>query len=406
MALPLFALMGGAVDYGNAVSVSSALQAASDAAVLAAASLPADASPDQRAGVAANLFSTNVAAHGVTGATPEIRVEGNSISVSVSANVPTAFLQLMRINTIAVAVSAQSTYTVDSSAKACLLALDPESLNGIHIQGAGRVNYPACWAHTNSLQASAINAAGSNATAIGAGHCAVGGIAAPLGNFSPTPISGCQTISDPFAMVSAYSSSGSYIASFATPAIPSNCAANNLNLKKGSYRLDPGRYCGGLSIQAQASVTFSPGIYIIDNGQFNVQSGANVSGSDVLFYFRGPNASLTIIGGGTVSLTGRSSSSSYSSFLFIADATNWGGVSNIQGGGALNLEGILYMPTQTILVTGNGDVNGSSTYFGMVAKDFSFQGNGQFNLVPHDTNATLTDIMANIPIVTNVRLSH
>ena len=66
MALPLFVLMGGAVDYGTAVSVSSELQAASDAAVLAAASLPADASPDQRVGVAANLFSTNVAAHGVT----------------------------------------------------------------------------------------------------------------------------------------------------------------------------------------------------------------------------------------------------------------------------------------------------------------------------------------------------
>ena len=106
--------------------------------------------------------------------------------------------------------------------------------------------------------------------------------------------------------MSAYSSSGSYIASFDTPAIPSNCAANNLNLKKGSYSLVPGRYCGGLSIQAQASVTFSPGIYIIDNGQFKVQSGANVSGSNVLFYFSGPNASLTIIGGGTVSLTGRS----------------------------------------------------------------------------------------------------
>ena len=70
------------------------------------------------------------------------------------------------------------------------------------------------------------------------------------------------------------------------------------------------------------------------------------------------------------------------------------------------LEGILYMPTQTILVTGNGDVNGSSTYFGMVAKDFSFQGNGQFNLVPQEANTTLTDIMATIPIVTNVRLSH
>src|SRR6478736_3667520 len=95
MALPLFISMGAAVDYGNAVSINSKLQSASDAAVLAAASLPADTSADQRTSVAANLFATNTTGHGVTGATPQITVDGNSISVSASVSVPTAFLQLI-----------------------------------------------------------------------------------------------------------------------------------------------------------------------------------------------------------------------------------------------------------------------------------------------------------------------
>ena len=144
-------------------------------------------------------------------------------------------------------------------------------------------------------------------------------------------------------------------------------------------------------------MTLNPGgIYIIDNGELNVQSGANVTGSDVLFYFTGANAHMTLIGGGTVTLKGRDQSSSYASFLFIADANAWqGNASNIQGGGSLTLEGVLYMPTQTILVSGNGDVNGTSTstYFAMVAKDFNFKGNGRFNLIPASSSTLLKDIM-------------
>ena len=156
-----------------------------------------------------------------------------------------------------------------------------------------------------------------------------------------------------------------------------------------------------MSLQAQAKVTLSPGIYIIDNGELNVQSGANLTGSNVLFYFTGASAHMTLIGGGTVTLKGRAQSSSYASFLFIADANAWqGNASNIQGGGSLTLEGVLYMPTQTILVSGNGDVNGTSTYFAMVAKDFNFKGNGTFNLIPASSSTSLKDIM---PTAQNLR---
>ena len=115
---------------------------------------------------------------------------------------------------------------------------------------------------------------------------------------------------------------------------------------------------------------------------------------------------MTLIGGGTMNLKGRTAGQSYASFLFIADAANVGGVSNIQGGGTLNLEGILYMPTQTILVSGNGDVNGTSKYFGMVAKNFDFRGNGTFNLVTYSGATTLTNVMPNIPTLATVALKY
>jgi hypothetical protein len=117
---------------------------------------------------------------------------------------------------------------------------------------------------------------------------------------------------------------------------------------------------------------------------------------------------MTLIGGGTVTLRGRDPSSSFSSFLFLADATAWeGNASNIQGGGSMTLEGVLYMPTQTVLVSGNGDVNGdnSSTYFAMIAKDFNFKGNGKFNLFAGSSATSYTDIMPTTHVVKRVWLT-
>ena len=69
-----------------------------------------------------------------------------------------------------------------------------------------------------------------------------------------------------------------------------------------------------------------------------------------------------------------------------------------QGGGTMNLEGMLYMPTQRIEVSGNGNVNGSSPYFAMVAKDFYFRGNGTFKMSKSTGGASAADIVPNLPV--------
>ncbi|MFM9943342.1 MAG: hypothetical protein ACKVP7_28080 [Hyphomicrobiaceae bacterium] len=288
-----------------------------------------------------------------------------------------------------------------TTGKICMLALDPNSSDGIHIQGNNQIKYIDCWGHTNSTMGTAINAAGnSGSTAVGLGHCAVGG-ASVTTQYSPAVTTGCQNVPDPFATVSAYSTTASYVPNFALPTVGSTCKSTNLNLKKGTYTLDPGRYCGGISIQAQAKVTLNPGIYIIDNGQFLVQSGSNLSGSNVMFYFTGAASRMTIIGGGVINLKGRSTGSTYAGFLFIAHPNaNTDGESNIQGGGIMTLEGVLYMPRQRIEVSGNGHVNGSTNYFAMVAKDFYFRGNGDFFFKKHAGGTNIPDVMPNMPVAT------
>ena len=355
---------------------------------------PTNAQREQRA---YDVFVANTSSSSVAGLIPTISVAGNYVTVSVDASIRTNFLGIMNMTDIDVGVSTKTEkYELTSSSTVggksiCLLALDPQSDDGIHIQGDNQVRYLNCVGYTNSTKSTAINANGSNATAVGEQHCAVGGYTAthPTISYSPAPKTGCTPVADPFATVSAYATTGTYTTTFPTPTIPSTCRANGLSLRKGTFTLQPGRYCGGLDIKAQATVTLEEGIYIIDDGIFNVQSGANVSGSNVLFYLRGTNARAQVIGGGTISLVGRSTGTDHAGFIMIAHPNaNPMGESNIQGGGTFNMEGMIYMPKQRIEVSGNGDVNGTSKYFAIVAKDFYFRGNGTFNFKVHEGNGS------------------
>lgn len=402
--VPAVLLSAGSVDYGRVLSEQARLQGAADAASIAASKM-IDASQAQRQSVALSVFNANTSTdQGDDAAVVTANVSGDSVTVSATKKVRTPFLSLANISSIDAAASATAHGTtvgdLSTAQKACLLALDPASADGIHIQGSNQIKYTDCWAHTNSTLATAINGNSSSSSAVGLGHCAVGNWSDPHSSYSPKPKAGCAAVADPYANVSAYSAN-SYEAKFTLPTKAATCKANNLNLKKGTFALDPGRYCGGMTIMAGATVTLKPGVYYLDNGILDVKSGASLTGDDVLFYLQGTNSRFEIIGGGNVSLTGRQAGSTYEGFVLIAHPdANPMGESNIQGGGTFKLEGMLYAPKQRIEVSGNGDVNGGAVnFFGMVAKDFYFRGNGVFNLKKHG-GGSLPDIM---PMITPVQ---
>ena len=401
--VPVILLVGGAIDVGNVYTHQQRLQAAGDAAVLAANTM-GEATEDQRTTIALKSFQANVTdTPALANLVPEITASGTTVSLKATTQIPTPFLSMMQLSSMTIHTNTRAdAEVIDTSTtpgKICMLALDPNHSDGIHIQGTNQIRYPNCWAHTNSTMGTAINAAGnSGATAVGKGHCAVGG-ASVTTQYSPAVKTGCQHVPDPFAAVSAYHASQAYQANFALPSATGTCIGNNMNLKKGTFTLSPGRYCGGLELQAHAKVTLNPGVYIIDSGRLLVQSGSWIQGNNVVFYFTGPNARLELIGGGVINLQGRHSGSSYAGFLFIAHANaNTNGKSNIQGGGIMNIEGMLYMPRQTIEVSGNGHVNANAKYFGMIAKNFYFRGNGEFHMNVHGSSSVVPDVMPTMPV--------
>ncbi len=120
-----------------------------------------------------------------------------------------------------------------------------------------------------------------------------------------------------------------------------------------TYHLSPGTYCGGIKVQS--NVVFDEGIYIIHNGDFDANAGAEMSGSNVGFFLTGDTEGD--VGGmkqnGQVSMDfSATESGEYAGILFYQDLTAPGNHHqdlSFNGGADMSLDGVIYAPY--------GDVN-------------------------------------------------
>ena len=385
MLVPLLAVTGAAVDYGRAVSAKSKLQGIVDAAANAGARLPATANQNREKAVLA-VFDANVTGTELEGVQPQVQASNADTSVKATYTMETALLGLIGIDEIDVTAKTTSRSHVENGGVVCLLALNPDTPDGLHLQGINKTSQRNCWAWVNSTNATAINAVGASA-GVAQGFCTAGGVTGSE-HFSPAPYKGCDPYEDPFA---AKFSSFSYSAS---------CTKTNTDLKSGAYTLEPGTYCGGITVRPQATVTFKPGLYVIKGGEFEVQAGSSVSGTDVTFYFTGSGTSFEVRGGGNMDFRApkADATAGVPGFLFIQDKTsNPGAEMIIQGGGRVKMEGVLYAPTWRVNISGNGEINQDSKFLAMIADSFYMEGNGKLYINSDAPAVGLPDLMPKIP---------
>src|ERR1051326_6872577 len=60
----------------------------------------------------------------------------------------------------------------------------------------------------------------------------------------------------------------------------SGCDENNLTIKTATTK-SQGVYCGGISINAGATLTLNPGIYYLDQGSLSMAGNATLTGTGV-----------------------------------------------------------------------------------------------------------------------------
>ena len=385
--LPVAFMVGASLDYGNALRAKSALQVATDAAALAGASLLA-ASDQARTTLAQNVFQANLPRFMQTAATAVVEPALENVKVTSSFAVPTTFARIMNVTSIPVAASANVTIdTAIADGSVCLLALGNSStVEGIALGGNSTIADQKCWAWSNSTSSKSLDAWGSS-DATAAGFCAAGGVYGSS-KFTPQPLTNCAQRPDPFATL-------------AMPIVGA-CDYTNKQFNNGTATASPGVYCGGLELKPQATVTFSPGVYIIRNGKLNVQAQSQAIGTGVTIIFSGQGAGFEVKGGGGMDLKAPTSGT-YAGFLFVDDRNNKP-VENvtITGGGTIKMQGILYMPSRAVNIGGNGQMNQTSSFFAMVADHYSLGGTGDLYMKTNYATAGFPDLLPKVTRLTRM----
>jgi hypothetical protein len=353
-------MLGGAaisVDYSTLVREDSRLQIAVDTATSAAAEhLPdtAAATSEARRILAINLPSGtygDLAAR----ATVEFGVwENNSFTAqtgedkavrvaarwdnSVSQALPTTFgsvLGVVALQPFAEAVG------IPSAGAVCMLGLGPGSGTvGLKIGGGDTAFASNCEVHIHASEPAQALEIGSGGSLQSLRTCVVGGVKG-AGGASPPAEAGCdEPREDP---LSGYS-----------PAISTACTEPLLTIAGTVETIYPGVYCGGMEINGAATVTFSPGIYVIKDGPFKISSTSTVSGNGVTFYFTGMTTKIQITADSPAHFTAPTSGPT-AGILFL-EGPNLEPQAKVKISSGVNAyyDGLTYMPTQHIEFAGGG----------------------------------------------------
>jgi hypothetical protein len=258
-------VIGLAVDAARWNSHKTDLQNLADGAALSAAHEIQLGASEERLGEVVEAYITGVGkgdlvefeTNAVRGAAPEgaalsrtqASIEG--LTVRVSQKMELTFGQLLLPELDAIQVSAT---VMARGIRICVVGLDESGADTLRLDDKAKLSAGDCSVYVNSSSPVAIHA-NDKSLVDSLMICSTGGYQGSATNFAPNvPVTDCPVTSDPLAHREIPASS----------ACPLN--AEPLVLIGVTRTLSPGTYCGGLVIDKGASVTLSPGIYVIKNG--------------------------------------------------------------------------------------------------------------------------------------------
>jgi hypothetical protein len=175
---------------------------------------------------------------------------------------------------------------------------------------------------------------------------------------------------------------------YANRTIPSPGTCNGVHGPiSGTVTLSQGTYCGNnaFKINGGANVTLNPGVYILDQTDFNIAGGATITGTGVTIILTSSGSfnnvgNIIINGGSTVNLTAPTSGA-YSGMVFWQDArAPDANKDNFSGGTSMTITGAIYLPSQTVSFSGGNGTNGAggTGCTQLIANIINFNGNSQF----------------------------
>jgi hypothetical protein len=250
----------------------------------------------------------------------------------------------------------------------CTLSLDPNASGATTVKGSAQVTLNGCDMYDDSNSATALTVNGS-ATVSARSVDVVGGVSGTSNITVSQDIATDQPYSpDPYVNTPNPNFSG--------------CDQKNFSAKGTVPPLSPGVYCGGMKLNAGASVTLNPGIYYLDGGSLDVSGGATLTGNGVTLVFTsstGQNyATATINGGATINLTAPTSGQTQGIVLFGDRNMPTGTGFKFNGGASQYFGGAIYIPKGAVDFAGGANTSTGCTQ--LIGDTLTFTGNSNLSI--------------------------
>lgn len=421
LGLPLVVATTFVTDYSKAETEKVNVKSALDAAVVAAVNNNS-LSLSQKEAYARTHFIENYDGEIEFELTP--KAENNRVQMSAFGISPVSVAETLGIEGIE--LFEQSAAVQTSENVICALSLANDSADAITFKGNSTFTAPTCSVHSNSIHPDAMRVVG-NAQARAKNFCAVGG---GRGLFQPYLKSDCAAVEDPYEHIRAPesgpckvernirdireqilaaeqqidSAASALLARFGGDPADGAGTAQWLaslfeNVTGSNATLQPGTYCGGLTVDGR-NVRFAPGNHIILDGPLVFKNGAQAVGDDVTFVMKGLPSVLRIESGANVALKAPSTGE-MAGLAFFQDVQRELGVEGVfpngenvlSSGGSLNVTGTVYFPTQSVKVVSNAVFGAEAPATSFVAYELSFAGNADIRVAVDHQKAGLPPIM-------------
>ncbi|MGK2962506.1 MAG: Tad domain-containing protein [Gemmatimonadaceae bacterium] len=280
------------------------------------------------------------------------------VEVVIARNVPTLMAHLF--NRSSWDVRARAVAGVSTTSFNCIYTLNP---TGVSLQLDGSIVANCGVSVNGTLDAKAgsnLDATSISAAIVDARNADIDPPASSGAAASPNPLAAFDTV----------------IANYIAPRVPlaQTCDYATKVVVSADLTLNPGTYCGGISVNTGShKLTLNPGVYIIAGGGFTVQTSGRVDGAGVtIINTNGPVNNPALYepfyfgNGSKCNLTSPPSGELFEGMLLIQDPeageTGTTYVNTFACADDTPLGGTIYLPTQTAFFQGSNNstqINGS-----------------------------------------------
>lgn len=397
---------GGAVDFQNRQLQRTALQEAADALAMRGARefMLENATESQ---IEALVRATANAQYQDSLGAFTIAADAESDDKSVTAaltQTPRRGIFLHNLAAFQAPITVSATAVARGTANVCVVALEDKGEGAVKSEGSAKLLASKCSILSNSTSSRGVQAAGFSRLKA-ALICSAGGAQGGALNFEPQALTDCPVFEDPLRDrlepdVGACNHSNLELGD-STPVIGlvGSLLTTAISLLDGSdedtligytrYDLTPGVYCGGIRIRADADVHLEPGIYVIKDGDLEIELGGRLFGKGVGLFFTGAGAVFTFKPQSIVHLTAPEDGIMAGMLMMENRDRAATETYSILSSNARTLLGTIYLPQGRLHVDSLMPIADESAYTAIVSRFVRMSGSPQLVL---NTDYALTDV--------------